>query len=115
MCESKNITFNMNVDEATHAMKLGMEERRNIFLIVKEAINNAVKHSGCQNLWVTFTKKVELEVEIRDDGCGFDPSTPTTRNGLVNIKHRAGKIGGALYLYSAKEAGTRVGLRAKVV
>jgi signal transduction histidine kinase len=115
MCESKNILFHLNVDEAIYSLRLGMEERRNIFLIVKEAINNAVKHSGCQNLWVVFTKKVELEMEVRDDGCGFDPASPTSRNGIVNIKHRASKIGGTLQLHSVKGAGTRVTLRAKAM
>jgi glucose-6-phosphate-specific signal transduction histidine kinase len=46
VCESKSTTFNINVDYTIYSMKLGMDVRRNIYLIVKEAINNALKQTG---------------------------------------------------------------------
>jgi len=115
LCESKNISFAMNVDESIYSMKLGMDERRNIFLIVKEAINNAVKHSGCQKLSVTFMKNPELGISIQDDGCGFDAASPTSRNGLTNIKRRATQTGSELLLRSEKGTGTRIVLKTKIV
>ena len=115
LCESKNITFTMQVDEAIYAMKLGMEERRNIFLIVKEAVNNAVKHSGCQTLSVAFVKNPALEISIQDDGFGFDTSLLTSRNGLLNIKRRAAQIGCDLFLYSEKGKGTTITLPTKII
>jgi two-component sensor histidine kinase len=115
LCESKDITFKMNVDETIHSMKLGMDELRDIFLIVKEAVNNAVKYSGCKTLSVTFIKNPELDISIRDDGCGFDTDSPTSRNGLINIKHRAQKIGGELLLHSEKGKGTTITLKTKII
>ena len=96
-------------------MKLEMDERRNIFLIVKEAVNNAVKHSGCKTLSVAFSKNPELEISIQDDGCGFDTVSPTSRNGLVNIKRRAGQIGGEWVLHSEKGIGTTITLKTKII
>ena len=115
LCESKNIVFQMDIDEDPLSLKLSMEERRNIFLIVKEAVNNAVKHSGCQTLSVTFVQKNELEITIQDDGCGFDTDSPTSRNGLANIKHRAAQIGCAWVVSSQKGIGTTIRLKAKII
>ena len=64
LCEAKKITFDMRVDEAIYALKIDMEERRNIFLIVKESINNAVKYSGCRTLSVVLQKSPCLEITI---------------------------------------------------
>jgi signal transduction histidine kinase len=115
LCESKNITFSMITDETIHAMKLEMDERRNIFLIVKESVNNAVKYSGCQTLSISFIKNPTLEIVIHDDGCGFDTETPSSRNGLVNIKRRARQIGGELLIQSENRKGTTITLRKKIL
>jgi len=109
LCESKNITFDMNVDEAVYALKLGMDERSNIFLIVKEAVNNAVKHSGCSLLSVAFILNHKLlEIKIKDDGCGFDPSLPRSRNGVTNMGRRAKQIGMDYNIKSEKNNGTEI-------
>ena len=113
VCESKNITLNMNVEEAIKSMKLEMDERRNIYLIVKEAINNAVKHSGCKNLSVIFKYNGETVISIQDDGCGFDPDSPTSRNGLVNMERRAKDIKGVFTIKSEKDQGTLITLTTK--
>jgi len=114
VCEVKNILLSMNIDEATNGIKLGMDERRNIFLIAKEAINNAVKHSGCTSIEVTFhvTQK-QIEVAVIDNGHGFDPQSPSSRNGLVNMKRRAQQIGGELTIQSKKDEGATIRLKTK--
>jgi len=113
LCESKDILFNMQVDEAIYAMKLGMDERRNVFLITKEAVNNAVKHSGCSQLLVTFIlNHKQLEIQITDNGCGFDPSVRGLRNGVTNMERRATQIGASLSIKSEKYSGTTITLKA---
>jgi signal transduction histidine kinase len=112
-CESKNISFNMNVEETIYSMKLGMDERRNLYLIVKEAINNAVKYSGCKNLMVTLVNKHELEISIQDDGCGFDITLPTSRNGLANMERRANQIGATFNINSEINIGTYILFKTK--
>jgi len=114
LCESKNISFDMRVDEAIHAMKLGMDERRNIYLIVKESINNAVKYSGCNTLSVVFQKKPSLDISICDNGCGFDPDAPTSRNGIANMKRRAQQIKADLHLHSEISKGTTIKIKTNI-
>ena len=113
ICEAKDIELTMNVDEPINSLKLDMEERRNAYLIVKEAINNAVKHSGCKNLTVAFVNNHHLEIFVKDDGCGFDTTSSKTRNGLVNMESRARHFGAELIIKSKINEGTFVLLKAK--
>ena len=111
VCESKNITFNMQVDEAVYSLKLGMYERRNVYLISKESINNAVKHSGCTQLSVSFVlNRKQLEIKITDNGCGFDLSKRGHRNGITNMEHRAGQTGMDFIVKSEINNGTTITL-----
>ena len=114
VCESRNISLAMHVEEAVGHIKLGMDERRNIFLIAKEAINNAVKHSGGTKIDVTFNVyHKQIEASVADNGRGFDPQSPSSRNGLVNMRRRAGQIESELRIDSAKGRGTSILLRVK--
>jgi signal transduction histidine kinase len=114
ICELKNISFNMHMDEAINSMKLGMEERRSIYLIVKESINNAVKHSGCSQLSVTFTITHKLlDITIVDNGCGFDPTVRGTRNGVTNMERRAKQARLEFKIKSEKNNGTFISLKTK--
>ena len=116
ICELKGIALSLDVGEIDHNVKLGMDERRNIYLIVKEAVINAVKHSKCTSLSVTFAVfRKYLEVKVIDDGCGFDTSLPTTRNGLVNMRRRASQTGGELTFYSEKGKSTTLTLKQKII
>ncbi len=112
VCESKNITFDMHIDKAIHTLKLEMEQRRNIYLITKESINNAVKYSGCTLLTVVFNiVHKQLEINITDNGCGFDPTLCGSRNGIINMKRRAAQIGMRFSIQSEKNAGTHITLK----
>ena len=88
--------------------------RHNIFLIVKEALTNALKHAGAKE--VRVRAKVEdgsLQIFIEDDGRGFqqtDDSAPGRRNGLGNMQRRADAIGAKIKIESEPGRGTRVGL-----
>ena len=114
ICESRGIDISMNIEDITVKTKLGMDERRNIYLITKEAINNAVKHSGCTALSVIFSVTGKyIEVSITDNGHGFDPSSPTSRNGVKNMKRRALQIDSELDITSDKDKGTTISLKSK--
>jgi len=113
VCEAKNIMLIMNVEETIYAMKLEMEERKSIYLIVKEAINNAVKYSECKNLMVDFINNHYLEISIKDDGCGFDTAALTSRNGLINMERRAKQIGATFSVKSESNVGTYILLKTK--
>lgn len=88
-------------------------KRKNIFLIFKETMNNACKHSGANHLNVEFeqTAKGFLVMTIQDDGTGFDQNEMKRGNGLRNMQERAQQIGGQLFIESIKERGTLVKLK----
>jgi signal transduction histidine kinase len=95
------------------ALPLPPDVRHNIFLIVKEALTNALKHAGAGEVRVLAKVSADaLEISVQDDGKGFDPASPaeSRRNGLGNMRRRAEDIGGALELQSAPGTGTAVRL-----
>ena len=95
------------------ALALPPDLRHNIFLIVKEALTNALKHSGAGEVQVHAKISGHiLEILVRDDGRGFNSSLSSEgrRNGLGNMRRRAEFIGGKLELQSAAGEGTTVKL-----
>jgi signal transduction histidine kinase len=95
------------------ALALPPDLRHNIFLIVKEALTNALKHSGAGEVQVhAKISGPTLEIQVRDDGKGFDPSSLAEgrRNGLGNMRRRAEVIGAKLDLESTPGSGTTVKL-----
>jgi signal transduction histidine kinase len=74
MCEAKGIVLLFKADPKVEKLELGMERRKNIYLIFKEAVNNAVKYSDCDLLSIAIRQEDDqLMVYIKDDGIGFDP------------------------------------------
>jgi signal transduction histidine kinase len=113
--ESKNIDFSIQFGEATQNIKLNLEQRRNVFLILKEAINNLVKYSQARKAAVICTRlNNQLIFNVKDDGIGFDLTAPTDRNGLKNMRQRAERIGGHLTIESAVGQGTSVTAQLKI-
>ena len=96
------------------ARVLPPEMRHNIFLIVKEALTNALKHASARevNLQAKFVSGA-LEICVQDDGKGI--SSPSQkiegkRHGMENMRHRAATIGGTLKWESSSNQGTRIRL-----
>ncbi len=106
--QAKGIRWSMSLPADPARIKLTPEQRRGMFLILKEAINNAVKHSGCRavNLLVEIDHRV-LSAQVRDDGQGLPPEVPPGESsgirrgrGLVNMQARALEMGGHLVITS---------------
>jgi signal transduction histidine kinase len=96
------------------AKPLPPDVRHNIFLIVKEALTNALRHAGAKEVHVQAKVSADsLEILVQDDGCGFEPAMPPMegkRHGLGNMRRRAEAIGGTLELQSTPGKGTSVRL-----
>ena len=95
------------------ALPLPPDVRHNIFLIVKEALTNSLKHAGAGEVLVLAKVSADaLEISVQDNGKGFDVSPPaeSRRNGMGNMRRRAEAIGGRLELQSAPGTGTTVRL-----
>jgi signal transduction histidine kinase len=87
-------------------------QRRNVFLIVKETLNNIAKHARCRSVVISIEQAPgEIILCLQDDGIGFD-SEQVRRfgNGLRNMKSRMQEIGGSYLLESVPGKGTSVRL-----
>src|SRR5262249_53166323 len=83
--------------------------RRGLFLAVKEALNNAAKHSRASELFLRITRDEEkIVVNVEDNGCGFDSTLTSEGHGLGNMQQRLSEMGGECQLYSEPGAGCRV-------
>ncbi len=86
----------LDVDQSLPEVTLTSEVRHNLYLVVREALNNVVKHSHATEAWLRIHWKDKiLHIEIEDNGSGFirkNGSSPG--NGLPNMSRRLKKIGG---------------------
>ena len=113
--ESKDIRFQITDSQSLAPMSIPIEKRRDLFLIAKEAINNLVKYSECSEANIEFSVlRSVLKMTVSDNGKGFDIAQNFGRNGLRNMKFRAGKIGAKLNIQSEMGKGTKVILLVRV-
>jgi two-component system, NarL family, sensor histidine kinase UhpB len=106
----KNIEYGFS-EEIAKGLKLNTEQRKNLFLIYKEALNNAAKYSGAKKVEISLQQQGHaLMMRIRDNGQGFDEQTIKPGNGLRNMRERATEINGQLSLKSTSGQGTTVQL-----
>ncbi len=109
MCSSRNITCSLQDTETLHKLKMSMTQRRNCYLIFKEALNNAVKYSGTEKIDILVNlQNRQFTLTVKDYGKGFDPAVIVAGNGLDNMKSRAKEIGGQLTIDSMPGKGTTV-------
>ncbi|PSL07730.1 sensor histidine kinase [Cecembia rubra] len=107
--DAKDIDFRFEVEDNVYQVKLPMDDRRDLFLIFKEAVNNLIKYSGCSRAFIHFSiKKKHLHMRVRDYGKGFDIQDADTGNGLSNMQKRAEMMGAKLKITSEKGEGTEV-------
>lgn len=110
-CLSKNIRFDIVDSQDIQTKYLTLPQRKAIYLISKEAINNAVKYADCSTLLFEMSGNLErCIIRIIDNGCGFLQTDELSGNGLVNMRTRAEEIGARLHIQSKLDAGTTVEL-----
>ncbi len=111
------ISFQINFDESLAETKLGMTERKNIFLIYKEAIHNIIKYSQATEVIISINKKSKrLRIQITDNGQGLPASFNSLSknslggNGIKNMNARAEEMKGRFKIESKFNKGTTVEL-----
>lgn len=115
MFEAKAISFELDFPPETVKLTLSMEVRKNIFLIVKEAVNNIVRHSRCTHATVAISiEDSMLSLSVCDNGAGIPGGSHASGNGLTNMRRRAGEIGGTLTFSPSNGPGTHVNLRVRI-
>ena len=109
--ECRNVKTAISIDEPLLDISLDMQQRRDFFLIYKEAINNIAKYAQASEVEVIIEKKEQqLGLMIRDNGIGFDTGITRSSNGLHNMKARAQALKGALKIQSSPGSGTVIEL-----
>ena len=115
MATVKNIKVIVNIPEKIAGLKMSMDKRRNIYLLCKEAINNAAKYSNA-SLFELRIKDYDhsLEFLIKDNGKGFVVETVKKGNGLESMQKRAAEMGAKFHLESAPGQGTIISVQCKI-
>jgi signal transduction histidine kinase len=84
-------------------------QKLSLFRIVQEQLNNIIKHSGAQNVWIRlFNEAREFILQIKDDGKGFDSSHPRKGIGILNIKNRAELFNGKAEIITEPGSGCQL-------
>lgn len=106
---SLGISFRVSNLENLKEIKLSIDFKQNLYLILKETINNAIKHSKCSVIRLEVNARQDfIEISVTDDGVGLDESNINFGNGIKNIKKRAESIGGKVKWRSSPNQGTSV-------
>ena len=112
LCHAKNIDFVLNTSADARQFQLNRDEKRHLYMIMKEGVNNAVKYSNATEIRVTIEiRNGKPEVQISDNGEGFNTENATGGNGLTNMQLRAELIKYSYKLHSVKNEGTVIQMK----
>lgn len=115
--DAKDIDYQLNIPRNLPVMEMDIEARRNAFLIFKEAINNAMKHSECTRMDISLLADSEkMTLLVADNGIGFNVAEKIDSGvGLGSMTKRAHDIGGKIKITSEVGKGTKVAFELPVV
>ncbi|PHN01612.1 sensor histidine kinase [Flavilitoribacter nigricans] len=114
LCEAKGIQLIWK-EELPERWKVSLLYRRNLYLIFKEAVNNAVHHADSTEIRIDLIQqKRQFRMVIADNGCGLDPAADYAGNGLKNMQLRAAEIKGELEILSRPMQGTAITLQVRL-
>lgn len=95
LLECSNIEYRLNIPENIPLITISGEQRRNVYLAVKETLHNIIKHSNATKAEINFEFINGLQILIHDNGKGFDINNSRKfGNGLKNMQNRINSIKG---------------------
>lgn len=104
---TEKIDFEINFDESLSAKMLSSKQAMNIYRVIQEATNNAIKHSDCNQIKIKVSNEFQnIILSVKDYGKGFNPAE-SKGNGIKNMKHRILEFGGDFNILSS-EKGTEI-------
>jgi signal transduction histidine kinase len=116
--DNSPVSCELQIPTEVPNVALMADVRHNLFLAVKESLNNALKHGHAKNVVVELKPSEEaIEISVRDDGVGIKPVEPNSEkpkrvgNGLKNMQQRLISVGGVCQLESTPGKGTLVRFR----
>ncbi len=105
----KNIVFSYHISNEAEAALTGIYVRKNILLLIKEAMNNIAKYSHAREAGLNMeVSNRKLLLKITDDGVGFDTATKSAGNGLMNMRNRVQELKGTIVMVSEPGKGTEI-------
>jgi signal transduction histidine kinase len=115
-CKEISEQYDVHVELAHHEVprSLPSDVALCLYRIVQEALRNVIKHSGAENARVEITRTAsELELQISDDGTGFDLESDRPRRGLglLSMRERLRQVDGTIAFGRNEPAGTRIEVR----
>lgn len=113
VCTARGIDLKFHAAAGDQDRRMPIDVRRDVFLIFKEALNNALRHSRCRTLTIDVNADDSgLCLRLIDDGIGFETGMEPSGNGLASMRRRASRIGAMLEILTAPGRGTTVSLSA---
>ena len=107
----RDIELRFSAPGGADNLRLGVDVRRDLLLIFKEAVNNAARHSRCSLVEIELRIEASrLVLAIIDNGIGFDSRSAADGQGLGSMQRRAQTLHGSLDITSRSGAGTTVRL-----
>jgi signal transduction histidine kinase len=108
---SQGIEFKFTIHGSFNNMVFSTIEGMNVFRIIQESINNAIKHANPSQILVdVFKEKDTFQIHISDNGKGFNLKAVNLGNGLNNLKKRAKELNGEISIVSNDNSGTKISL-----
>jgi signal transduction histidine kinase len=122
--ENTKVRCRLEMPQMSRHVMLPAEVRHDLFLAVKEALHNVLKHAGASEVHVRVSEaQGRVEIGVEDNGCGFDIA-PSNGNGnrggarpghgLANMRKRMEGIGGEMKIVAAVGKGTQLTFSVKV-
>jgi signal transduction histidine kinase len=112
------VGFRLKIPDDLPDVWLSSEVRHGLFLAVKEALNNALKHAAATEIVIALgVERSILTIQIEDNGRGFDlaaQSSDRRGNGLDNIRRRIEDLAGAFHWESVASSGTKLAMTVKL-
>ncbi len=105
-----DVRFHTDIEELTLPPPIALI----VYHIAREGVMNALKHAQAENVWITVKQEgEEVELELRDDGVGFDAEAPEPEGhfGLTMMRERALVAGGTIELESEPGEGATIRVR----
>jgi ligand-binding sensor domain-containing protein/two-component sensor histidine kinase len=110
--DARNIEYDFEDNQTLSRITLSVEQRRNLFLFIKESIHNIAKHSKASKAQIRImVEKGFFDLKISDNGIGFDTQSKQTGNGLKTLAERARQLNGTIEMVSSPTLGTKIQLR----
>lgn len=115
LCSERNIECHFETGNEEKMMIINMQQRKNLYLIYKEALHNAIKYACCTRIDIRILQTDhQLQLMVKDNGIGFNAAAFTEGNGLLNMKRRAAEIRARLDVDTCPNQGTSIVLDVKI-